>query len=190
MALLMTVAESISTKNTAVTDRLMFEIAGGSTEALENLYNNVRSSVYGFALSLLKNTHDAEDILQDCFVAVYSSISSYKPNGKPMAWILTITRNLCYRKMRERKRNYDIPQEDWEPYLSTNQNISAEDKLVLTQCMTLLDDEERQTVILHAVAGFKHREIAELMDMPLATIISKYNRSLKKLENALREGGR
>lgn len=58
----------------------------------------------------------------------------------------------------------------------------------MTQCMTRLTDEERQIVVLHAVAGFKHREIAQIMDLLLPTVLSKYNRALKKLKEELMKG--
>ena len=53
--------------------------------------------------------------------------------------------------------------------------------------MKVLGDQERQILILHAVTGLKHREIAEMLGMPLATVLSKYARSLKKLKKALEE---
>ncbi len=49
--------------------------------------------------------------------------------------------------------------------------------------MRVLNEQERQILILHAVTGLKHREIAEMMGMPLATVLSKYARSLKKLKS-------
>ena len=60
-----------------------------------------------------------------------------------------------------------------------------EDRSVLLACMEALSDEERQIVTLHAVSGFKHREIAELMELPLPTVLSKYSRALKRLKQRL-----
>lgn len=54
--------------------------------------------------------------------------------------------------------------------------------------MKQLTDQERQIVMLHAVAGFKHREIAELLELPLSTVLSKYRRALKKLRHSLEKG--
>ena len=54
--------------------------------------------------------------------------------------------------------------------------------------LKLLSDEERQIITLHAVSGLKHRQIAELLDIPLSTVLSKYNRAIKKLRNKI-EGG-
>ena len=84
--------------------------------------------------------------------------------------------------MRQAKRQYDLPQEDWEPYLESSEAMTLEEKLLLKECMEKLTDEEREIVMLHAVAGFKHREIAHMMDMALATVLSKYHRAMKKLQ--------
>ena len=89
-------------------------------------------------------------------------------------------------KLRERGKRSDIPEEDWDKYLEQTA-ASPEDKMVLEQCMKALDDSERQVVILHAVGGMKHRETAELMGLPLATVLSKYSRAIKKLKSNVRQ---
>lgn len=173
------------TENAKQYERWIAEMANGNTAAVAALYESANTAVYGFALSILKNTHDAEDVLQDCFVKVFEAASTYHPHGKPMAWIFTIARNLCMQKLRDHKRKADIPEEDWEPYLAGCEEICVEDRVVLETCMRHLSQEERQIVMLHAVAGFKHREIAALVQLPLATVLSKYHRALKKLKTLL-----
>ncbi len=177
--------ESKTNSNAGVLDSYIDRIAAGDTEALAFLYRATSASVYGFSLSILKNTQDAEDVLHDSYLAVYSAASAYRSAGKPMAWILTITRNLCLQKLRERKKAADIVPQDWETYLESHKGISEEDKLVITECMNRLSDVERQIVALHAVAGFKHREIASLLHIPLSTVLSKYNRAIRKLKKYL-----
>ena len=66
---------------------------------------------------------------------------------------------------------------------------NAADKVVLHAALHILKEEERQIVLLHTAAGLKHREIAADLGMPLATVLSKYNRAMKKLKNHLREEG-
>lgn len=56
---------------------------------------------------------------------------------------------------------------------------------MLTQCMDRLSDQERHIVVLHAVGGLKHREIAAMLELPLPTVLSKYARALKKLRQHL-----
>lgn len=59
---------------------------------------------------------------------------------------------------------------------------------MLTEVLQTLAEDERQIVVLHTVSGLKHREIAEFLKMPLSTVLSKYNRSLKKLNEKLTKG--
>ncbi len=59
--------------------------------------------------------------------------------------------------------------------------------MVLKSALEILKEDERQIVLLHASAGLKHREIAADLQMPLATVLSKYNRAIKKLKQYLRE---
>lgn len=166
-------------------EALLEKIAYDDMTALEGLYRATHRAVYAFALSVLKNTHDAEDVLHDCYVAIASAAEGYRPQGKPLAWILTIARNLCNQKFRERKRTAEFPLEDWQQSLAADPGLSQEDRLILGECMTILTDEERQIVALHAISGFKHREIASVLALPLATVLSKYHRALKKLRNHL-----
>lgn len=166
-------------------DRCLEGIAGHDPRALEELYRRTSAAVYAFALSILKNTHDAEDVLQDCYLKVWDGAADYRSAGKPMAWILTITRNLCLQRLRERQKTADLPQEDWEPWLADRRGLSQEDALVIRECMERLSDGERQIVVLHAVAGFRHREIAALLRLPLATVLSRYSRAIRKLKQTL-----
>ncbi len=188
MICLTSTTEIMRTAGADSLERNLADIANGDMSALTELYHSTKAAVFGYALSILKNTHDAEDVLHDCYVKIHSAAGSYIPHGKPMAWIMTITRNYCLQKFRERRYTADIPEEDWQPYIASVEAISTEDRLVITECMTRLTEEERQIVLLHAVSGFKHREIAETMKMPLATVLSKYNRALKKLRTILEKG--
>ena len=88
-------------------EELIVELSSGNTEALERLYVKTKSAVYGFALSILKNTHQAEDVLQDTYLKILASADSYTPKGKPMAWIMTVTKNLALMKIRENSRFAD-----------------------------------------------------------------------------------
>lgn len=168
-------------------EQCLFRIREQDPEALEEFYYRTSTSVYGFALSILKNAQDAEDVMHDLYLLVWSGAGTYRAAGKPMAWVLTITRNLCLQKLREYRKRSDISQEDWETYIGGNSKMSPEDKLILSECLKHLSDEERQVVVLYAVSGFKHREIAKLLEMPLSTVLSKYNRAMKKLRKFMEE---
>lgn len=101
--------ESTAPIKEALLEEYMAQIAKGDRDALGALYHQANTAVYSFALSILKNTSDAEDALHDCFLDIYQAVEHYRPQGKPMAWIFTIVRNRCLQKLRERTRNGGYP---------------------------------------------------------------------------------
>lgn len=162
-------------------DRLLSAVAAGDMDAFEQLYHLTQAAVYAFALSILKNSHDAQDVLHDCYVAIYGAAGGYRSSGKPMAWIITVAKNLSLKLLREREKTTALSLEDWKDHMDLCTHMTADDKVVLEYCMDRLSDEERQIVVLHAVSGFKHREIGEMLGLALPTVLSKYHRAIKKL---------
>ena len=166
-----------------VGENLITEIASGSAVAFRELYELTSDAVYGFALSILKNSHDAEDVMQEVFIKIHSSADTYQRQGKAMAWILTITRNLCYNKIRDHKQHDDIA--DYAHVATDGSHEQGINAMILKEAMEVLAEDERQIVMLHSMTGMKHREIAEILGMPVSTVLSKYNRSLKKLKKSI-----
>ena len=166
-----------------IDDQLLLQVAAGDMDAFRDLYDLAHKSVYGFALSITNNTHDAEDILQETFLKVYAKAADYVPQGKPMAWIFTIARHLALTKLRGRGK--DLPLEEWDtlPDLSPIENV--EQRLVLETLFQILSTEEKEILVMHVAAGLKHREIAAVLEMPLSTVLSKYHRAIKKLKAAV-----
>lgn len=168
-------------------DRLLLLMKEGDREAFRCLYEETAKSVYGYALSILKNPQDAEEAMQDAYLTVWNQAGRYHSDGKPMAWIFTITKNLCYMKLR-RQNNQGVSLDElreqeggWEPGELCDAIESAPEKQVLLDALKFLKEEERSIILLHDASGMKYREIAELLDMPLPTVLSKYHRSMKKL---------
>ncbi len=164
---------------------LLTGLAAGDRDSLARLYHRTRTAVYGMAFSILGSGHDAEDVTQDTYVRAWEGAALYRSRGTPMAWLLTITRNLALMKLRERGRTADLSEEQWSALPAKGPGISPEDKAVLGAALRSLTEQERQIVMLHAVAGLKHREIAQLLELPLPTVLSKYRRSLSKLKKTL-----
>lgn len=169
-----------------IDDSLIEKISLGDMDAFRELYEIASKSVYGFALSILKNSHDAEDVLQETFLKVYQNSSDYVSYSKPMAWILRITRNLAVTKLREKNKNAEYNEAAGEK-IDLSSLHDAEKRLLIENLFTILSDEEKQILVLHAVGGIKHREIANLMELSLNTVISKYHRAIKKLKSAMEE---
>lgn len=107
-----------------------------------------------------------------------------------MAWILTIARNLSLMRLREINKSAEVCSELADETSDFSAISDSENRLILQTAFGILDNSERQIVLLHAVSGMKHREIAALLELPLSTVLSKYTRSLKKLKKLIGPAGK
>lgn len=163
-------------------DELIGKIAKDDRSALGTLYELFKSSVYGLALAILKNRSDAEDVMQNVFLKVWDNAPSYRPGTDAGAWIMKITRNLSLDRFRKQKNMTDIM--TVEDSLQGGDDLSPElDRMLLDHLLTALDCTERQIVMLHDVGGYTHREIAQILGKPGATVRWKYGNAMKKLQS-------
>ena len=163
------------------------EIADDNMASLRLLYEETSAGVYSFTLSMLKNREDAEDAMQDVYLSIHRSAHLYTPMGRPMEWIMTVTKNICISKLRARNKLKPLSDED-KP-IAFPDISQSEDRMLLNEALKILTDEERKVIILKTVAQLKHREIATVLGIPQATVRSKYRRALKKLKQYLTKGG-
>ena len=173
-----------------VDESLLSEIGAGSKEAFAAFYHQTKGAVYAFALSMLKNHDEACDVMQETYLKIRAAAHLYQPMGKPMAWVFTIARNFCLMRLRSQNRLSPLAEE--AEGLSPEALTFVEDhddRMVLSAVLERLSAEERNIVLLHAVSGMKHHEIASLLSIGLSTELSKYHRAIKKLKKALQEGG-
>ena len=177
--------ENISSLSDAeILDLLLQKLAEGDMDALRDLYERVSSAVYTFALSVVQNPTTAEDVMQDAFVNIAQNANKYVSQGKPMAWIMTITKNIALMKLK-RMDNRNSSLEDYMDVAKTDDFAQSDRRLMLRKALSELKDEDRQIVILHAMTGMKHREIAEIRKIPLPTVLTKYKRSLEKMRRTI-----
>ena len=178
--------EERQNKNTRIESALA-AISDGSTESMGILYDLIKTDIFAYALSKTGSKYDADDIMQDTFVQVYKHAKQYVPKGKPMAWIIKIELNLIRRhfQLKHRTVNFDENFENTSSDKDFEQNVI--NNAFLQELMKSLNEEEREVISLHVVSGFKHREIAALLQKPLSTILSKYNRAIKKLQMIVKE---
>ena len=149
--------------------RLLSGVAAGNRDDLAQLYRRTRTAVYGLALSYLRNAHDAQDLTQDVYVHIWDTADRYRPTGSPIGWVL-----------RRADRQVTMEDREWYAIPDDGPGLDAQERLLLQDALAILGDEERRIVLLHT-AGLKHREIGQALGLPLATVLSKYHRALKKM---------
>ncbi|MDO4555554.1 MAG: RNA polymerase sigma factor [Lachnospiraceae bacterium] len=170
---------------TDIDETLFYKIGQGDKDAFMMLYEQTKSMVFSYALSVLHNREDAEDAMQETYLKIRAAAHLYKPQGKPMAWVFTITRNICLMKYRMQQRQSFMELSELDKKMDFHQIEDREDRIVLETAFSILSKEECQIIMLHVVSGLKHREISQLLKMPVSTILSKYHRGIKKLRKNL-----
>lgn len=179
--------------NSKIDESLFEKIAKGDNEAFAELYYASYKQIYGFLLSLTRNKEDAEDLLQNTYIRIRNGSHLYKKQGTPMTWMCAIAKNQYLDFVRKYGKNRSVDFGEVENYVSegmtakTDDSKAVEDRMLLESAFSILGEQERTIVILHMVNGLKHREISEITGLPLSTVLSKYNRSLKKMKEIIVE---
>ena len=161
-------------------DRALCRLAEGESEALTVIYEQLGRRIYLLALSILQDTHAAEDVMQDTLLRLaQGGARSYAPGTNSVAFILTVTRNLALTALNRRERECpgDTIPEDATPCFTAPDSEPMQALPVLEG----LDSEERQIVLLRLEYGMKHREIAALLGITTAACEKKYSRAAAKM---------
>ena len=164
-------------------NRLMEGVQSQDEVAFGNLFNECKRGVFSFLYTYTKDYHAAEDLVQETFIKVKLNAQSYKLGTNASAWILQIAKNTALDYLKRQKATVNI---DDLPIMESGGDL--DEKLALHKVLNeSLDDGERQIVLLHLIEGYKHREIAKILDMPVGTVLWKYNAALKRLKKVLSE---
>lgn len=153
--------------------------------------------LYGAALRYTRDPDDAEDLVQEVFAKAYRAFHQFEQGTNLRAWLYRILHNSyinLYRK-RQRRPQEDLKEEfeDFSLYESLAEaGISAEREVLDTftaeevkQALADLPEQFRVAVYLADVEGFSYQEIAEIMDTPIGTVMSRLHRGRKSLQKAL-----
>lgn len=156
--------------------------------------------LFGAALGMTRNRADAEDLVQETFMKAYTKFDQYQQGTNIKAWlyrILTNTYITHYRKaQRSPKRSGGEEVEDWQLAAAASHDekglVSAEaealDNIPSSQLRTALEslsEDQRVVVLLSDVEGFAYKEIADMLDIPIGTVMSRLHRGRKNLREGL-----
>ncbi len=150
----------------------------GDRNAFGTLYEAYSVDMYRFALSICKNTHDAQDAVQETALSVFKSIPTLKNPEKFKSYLFLSLSNTCKKKMANK-----IEQSEFVDTGYTDSEI--EFSIPVREAMEKLDDISREILVMSVVGGFKSREIGELMNIPAATVRTKRKRALNKMREEL-----
>lgn len=173
-----------------VTDeRLMRRIAGGEHETFEQLYERHATAAFSLARAMLRDQRAAEDVCQEAFLAVWRNAAAFDATrGAVRPWLLQIVRNGAIDAIRHRRvptRRLDVCPDilEHEPAAEQTQAqaLGNIDAAAVRVTLRALPAEQRQAIALAYFGGLTHREIADVLELPLGTVKGRLRLGLEKL---------
>lgn len=157
----------------------------GDMNALHFLYVRYADDVYGFANSIVCDSHAAEDITQNVFGKLMTAIQRYQEREVPFgAWILRVARNAALDHMRARRQ---IPVNEVRVDDAGHEQIGFERSQCLRDALSRLPEDQREVVVLRHFAGLTPVEIAHRLGKTEGSVHGLHHRGRGALQQALRE---
>jgi RNA polymerase sigma-70 factor, ECF subfamily len=147
--------------------------------------------VYGLALAILKNQHDAEDVTQEVFLMLCSSTAFDAERGSLRAFLTTVARSRAIDRWRRRTRSLRLLRREWEssppelPMTLFDHVSTAECSIRVRHALAALPSRERRALEMAYYQGLTQAEIAETLGAPLGSVKSWCRRGLVGLKDAL-----
>lgn len=182
--------------------QLIARFKDGDMDAFDALFEEYRLPLHSFLTRMVQDKEAASDILQETFMRFIKNIKSYKEEGKFRAWIFTTANNLAVNHM-QRKGIWKniVSLDDTGP----NGTSSLAEKLIsgeagpensaqtrelgckIKTALAILPPEQRQVLVLREFSGLSFKEIAQVLDCPIGTALTRMSRALSKLRTELKE---
>jgi RNA polymerase sigma-70 factor (ECF subfamily) len=154
-------------------------------------------AAHNLARWLTGNEHDAEDVVQDAFLRAFKFFGGFR-GGNSRSWVLSIVRNTCYTWLQKNRKQTLVFDEEIHDVEDPAANPEAllfrnADREMILKAMEELPVEFREVMILRELEGMSYKEIAEVTEVAIGTVMSRLARARKQLQTCLtkrlEEGG-
>ena len=163
--------------------RVIVRAKQGDQDAIRYLYLRFADNVYGYARSIVRDEHEAEDVTQQVFTRLMGSIERYEQRSVPFSsWLLRITHNMAIDHIRRRRA---VPCEDTYAVDEGQEEHGAALSLTLRDALSELPEEQREVVVLRHVAGWTPGEIAAHLGKSEDSIHGLHHRGRRALKQEL-----
>jgi RNA polymerase sigma-70 factor, ECF subfamily len=181
--------QMISTAPESDLAQLLAQVASGDRAAFATLYRQTAAKLYGIIARILIRSDLAGEVLQEAYVRIWQKAADFDPaKGSPIAWMATIARNRALDEVRRVKALADLP-EGFEPAAEEVDPLGSRDRseqlAALMRCLSQLDAEKRQIVLLAYYRGASREALSKRFERPAPTIKTWLRRSLAQLKDCL-----
>jgi RNA polymerase sigma-70 factor (ECF subfamily) len=159
----------------------------GDRSALHYLYARYADDVYAYTQTIVRDSHDAEDVTQSVFTKLITSIQKYEPQGVPFtAWILRVARNAALDHLRAKRL---VPCEEIRMVDEGSEYVRVDRSRSIQQALSRLPREQREVLVLRHIAGMSPGEIADRLGKTEGAVHALHHRGRGALQEQLRQLG-
>jgi RNA polymerase sigma-70 factor (ECF subfamily) len=176
---------------------LVERVRGGDVAAFEPLVEKYRQRVYRVAFNVLRDQEDARDVAQEAFVKAYKALPSFRGQSAFYTWLFRIVMNVAHDKARQRGAagrafgTERVTEEEWKRTMSDPGEepdaaaARAEQRARITRALEALPEHHRAIIMLSDLEGLSYREIADVLNIPMGTVMSRLHNARKRLRSVL-----
>lgn len=165
------------------------EIAKGNKVCLKEIYDEFKTPIFRFAMSIVRNYESAQDVAQETFIGIMASSKFYTKGTNPKAWIFSIARNKSLDMLKKSQKSSCISDREWENLEDPKSQHFTNDILNILEALKSLDPLERDIITLYIYGGLKQTEISSVLKIPYIKVRSKYGYAIRKLKESFLKGG-
>jgi RNA polymerase sigma factor (sigma-70 family) len=162
----------------------------GDRAALESIYRRFEGPVYTLAVRLLRDSHEAEDVLQETFLEVMRSLPRFRGEGSFAGWVRRIAASKAVTRLRRSNVRHCEPLDAETIVRVGDHGARADGRVDLERALDRLSGDARAVLWLHDVEGYTHEEIAALFGRSSSFSKSQLSRAHLRLKELLSKGGR
>ena len=161
------------------------QAVSGDLSDFSKIYECIYKEMYRYAYFMLGDVHDAEDVVSDAVMDIYTGLKHLRNAAAFKQWSFKILANKC-RRMRKQyiRKNVSIDDEKTELHLSQRET-DLEQQYDIERALGKLKQEEREVIVLSVIGGYSSDEVGRILNMKPSTARSKLKRSLTKIKKKL-----
>lgn len=172
-------------------EELLRHTRQGDTEAFGLIVERYQRRVFAVAYGLVHDVEQARDLVQEGFIRAYQAIDRFRGTSGFYTWIYRIVVNLCIDYIRKRAVERDAFSEDPDPIgqpPSTPEAIASrrELQMVVRRAIQKLPEDQRAVIVLREMEGLSYKEIAQVVDSSVGTVMSRLFYARKRLRDILK----
>jgi len=196
------VANQEEARDAKAEDQALVELAvGGDKKAFRKLVERYQRKIYTIAYGIVRNPDTALDVTQDTFVKVHRNLATFKGDSSFYTWVYRIVLNLCIDRKRREARQAEV---DYDDAIAHEDGFTSGPTLASTgidspakaahrkelvehmdKALATLSEEHRSILLLREVEGLSYEELAETLNVPKGTVMSRLFHARKNFQKSL-----